>query len=75
MAKLRPCEYRSWNSETRQWDWGNFGAFHQWGLAYEQFDNGVGNYTIALIETPDGNMVEAAPCYMRFTDKKEAENG
>lgn len=33
------------------------GQFHQWGNSYEEFESGPGNYTVAVVELPDGNVV------------------
>ena len=34
--------------------------FHQFGVGYEEFDAGPGNYTTAIVEWPDGR-VESVP--------------
>lgn len=31
--------------------------FHQWGTNYEEFESGPGNYTVAIVELPDGRIV------------------
>jgi hypothetical protein len=46
------------------------GVFHQWGHAYEEYHAGPGNYTIAVIELPDGKVVTALPEDVRFCDKE-----
>ena len=33
------------------------GKFHQWGSNYEEFENGAGNYSVAIVELPDGTVV------------------
>lgn len=33
------------------------GQFHQWGSSYEEFENGAGNYSVAIVELPDGTVV------------------
>lgn len=43
------------------------GVFHQWGSAYEEFDTGPGNYTVAIIELDDGSIKEFLPQHVRFT--------
>lgn len=42
------------------------GYFHQWGNAYEEFETGAGNYSIALIESKDGKIHEVLPCNFIF---------
>ena len=32
------------------------GTFHQFGLDYEEFENGAGNYSTAIVEMPDGSV-------------------
>lgn len=32
------------------------GLFHQFGLDYEEFDNGAGNFSTAIIEMPNGEI-------------------
>lgn len=33
------------------------GRFHQWGSDYEEFESGPGNYSVAIVELPDGTVV------------------
>jgi len=32
------------------------GVFHQFGVNYEEFENGPGNFTTAVVEMPDGSV-------------------
>ncbi len=32
------------------------GTFHQFGVNYEEFETGPGNYTTAIVEMPDGSV-------------------
>lgn len=49
--------------------WFNYdGVFHQWGINYEEFDTGPGNYTIAIVELADGTVVEVLPSRVKFLD-------
>jgi len=32
------------------------GLFHQFGMDYEEFENGTGNYSTAIVEMPDGEV-------------------
>ena len=34
----------------------NYGLFHKIGLNFEEFDDGVGTYSTAIVEMPDGTM-------------------
>lgn len=44
------------------------GFFHQWGTEPEEFENGVGQMQIALIELPDGRMATADIHDIQFID-------
>ena len=44
----------------------HIGLFHQWASAYEEFELGAGNYTVALIENPDGTISEVLPSNLKF---------
>jgi hypothetical protein len=46
------------------------GVFHQWASAYESFESGAGNYTVALIELPNGEMKEVLPSNVKFISKE-----
>jgi len=39
------------------------GIFHQWGVAYEEFETGPGNYSTAIVELTDGTII-TPPAYM-----------
>ena len=32
------------------------GLFHAWGVGYEEFESGPGNYSTAIVEMPDGSV-------------------
>lgn len=36
------------------------GLFHQFGIDFEEFDEGPGNYTTAIVEMPDGTVKSLA---------------
>ena len=44
------------------------GVFHQWGVEYEEFENGAVNYTVAIVEMPDGTIQTPIPQLIRFLD-------
>lgn len=44
----------------------NDGLFHQWAAAYTEFETGAGNYTVAIIELPDGTIQEVLPVNVKF---------
>lgn len=49
------------------------GLFHQFGSAYEEFENGAGNYTIAIIEDKDGKIITVDPECIQFIDKPNSQ--
>lgn len=56
--------------------WSDFiheGVFHQWSSAYEEGENGFGNYTVALVEVANGTIESVLPSVIKFienTNKK-----
>lgn len=50
-------------------DFTHDGQFHEWGSAHEESECGFGNYTVALVETPDGVMEEVIPSALKFDIK------
>ena len=65
---FRPCTARlykngEWKSVT--------GLFHCWGVDYEEFQVGAGNFTVAVIELPNGEVVTCAADKVVFLDRKE----
>lgn len=42
--------------------------FHQFGSAYEEFESGPGNYSVAIVEMPDGTVQTLALSDIRFLD-------
>lgn len=43
-------------------------TFHQFGVTYEEFDTGPGNYTVAIVELSDGTVENALLHDIRFID-------
>lgn len=40
--------------------------FHQFGTDYEEFENGPGNFTTAIVEWPDGSVESVIVEHIRF---------
>ena len=51
-----------------QKDFPNIGTFHHWGVGYEEFEQGIGNYTVAIIENLDGTIEVIHPGDVKFID-------
>jgi hypothetical protein len=45
------------------------GFFHGWGVAFEEFESGAGNYSVAIVEMEDGSILTPDPTDIQFTDK------
>ena len=50
------------------------GKFHGWGSGYEEFESGPGNYTVAIVEFPDGKIETVMPYFIRFLDGETARS-
>jgi hypothetical protein len=57
-------------ADTGCWekDYSIEGKFHQWGSSFEEFETGAGNYTIGIIELPNGEITEALPTNIKFVE-------
>lgn len=49
------------------------GKFHGWGVEYVEFENGPGNYSVAIVEMADGTVQALMPWAIRFLDSEDAE--
>jgi len=47
-------------------DFKHEGLFHQWAAAYEESSEGFGNYTVALVEMPNGTIEQVLPSNIKF---------
>lgn len=47
------------------------GHFHRWGDSYEEFEAGPGNFTTAIIELDDGQIVSCAAETVKFLDRQD----
>ena len=56
------------NYINKQWTEEMEGVFHQWGYAYEEFESGPGNYTVAIVEDNEGRIHEILPSKIIFID-------
>lgn len=44
------------------------GYFHQFGPCYEEFENGPGNFMVAIVELPDGRVIQPDASDIQFLD-------
>jgi len=59
-------------TETGTNCWSDFiheGLFHQWGCSYEEFESGPGNFSIGIIELPDGTIETVYPSNLKFVNE------
>lgn len=64
---MRKVKFEAWDAKKKEWYRGE-GYFHQWASSYEEFENGPGNYTIAIVEDPQGKVYEIMPHHLQFLD-------
>lgn len=72
---MRTCRGIFWDATMKERMTFEKGYFHQWGNCYEEFENGPGNYSVAIIELEDGRVIEANPSDIHFTDVIAYEGG
>lgn len=68
MRKVMVSEHKQ--QEDRRWKLEEKGeaVFHQFGCNYEEFADGAGNFTTAIIEWPDGTVGNVPVEHVRFLD-------
>ena len=52
-----------------QQDTATFGLFHQWGSDYDEYQDGPGNFTVAIVEMPDGTVKSVNPSEIKFIEE------
>jgi hypothetical protein len=55
-------------SHTETIDHWQEGFFHQWGIDYEEFETGPGNFTVGIVETSDGKIHTPVPSNIQFLE-------
>ncbi len=70
MRKVKIVEAQ-WNVKNREFDYietGECGYFHQFGVDFEEFESGPGNYTTAVVEMADGTIQNYPVTLIKFVD-------
>jgi hypothetical protein len=49
------------------------GIFHMFGIDYEEFEAGPGNYTTAVVEMPDGSIQNLPLEFVVFVKEEDEE--
>lgn len=70
-ANLRPCIYEDSKKPELGWQ---PGLFHQFSQDFEEFENGPGNYPVALVETGCGQIKIVYAHQIKFTDAPTKES-
>jgi hypothetical protein len=65
---MRKVIVRVYDTKSKQWVDGVPGSFHCWGCAYEELRDGIGNYTMAIVELPGGRIITALPEDVQFVE-------
>lgn len=69
----RMVEVYKWerNKDTRKLEkvFKYIGRFHQFGVDYEEFDTGAGNFSTAIVEKDDGTVENVYIEMIKFIDK------
>lgn len=72
---LRKCKgkYYKYNKDIGRYIpiFFELGYFNAWGIDYEEVQNGAGNYSVAIVELPNGKVVKVNPSDLQFLDTKE----
>lgn len=72
----RPVKYWEWEqpegSPGQPWKrtFKGEAIFHEFGVDYEEFEEGPGNFSTAIIELPDGTVKNIPAIDIQFTDKE-----
>jgi len=44
------------------------GLFHQFGSDFAEYESGAGNYSTAIVERPDGSIINVAVALIKFLE-------
>jgi len=75
MRKVMVSEYQQ--QEDGKWEIKEKGiaVFHAFGVNYEEFESGPGNFSTAIVEFPDGKVQNVPVGMVRFIDAALTEKG
>lgn len=67
----------SYNAETNKWDKAEsgIGEFHQFGLDLNEDEDGFTNFSVAIVEMPDGNVINPPVNMIRFINDEAEQSG
>jgi hypothetical protein len=70
-AKMRQVKYKtSVRDKTGLWELidGGTALFHAWGVQYEEFESGPGNFSVAILELDDGSVITVPAGFVTFLE-------
>lgn len=67
---MMKCKGQYWTG-VEGWKHFDSGDFHCFGSNYEEFESGSGNYSVVIVELPDGRIVMPPPDKIQFIDKED----
>ena len=67
-TKLRPVTVLQYEHSSRGNVFRCKGHFHAWGVDYEEFETGAGNFSTAIVELENGEVINERADLIRFDD-------
>lgn len=61
----RPDDYKGGPLSIRE---AGEGIFHTWGVDFEEFESGPGNFSTAIVEMPEGTILNWRADMIRFNN-------
>jgi hypothetical protein len=75
LRMVRVYKLEKWDNVAKKYTKEIVGTawFHQWGVDYEEFETGPGNFSVALVEYGDGK-VDGVPAHLiEFVDARPVD--
>lgn len=70
---MRKCQGKYY-TRTEGWKEFEVGYFHCFSVQYEELGDGIGLYPVAIVELPDGRIVEPLADEIQFLDRQGRPN-
>ena len=67
-------KYRIRDKDKKDFVWFE-GEFIKWGVDYEEFESGAGNFTCGIIKKPDGQITMIYAEHIKFINPPKSEQG
>ena len=69
--KIRVVKILEFNGKGEKIYKGKMGLFHGWGVDYEEFETGPGNFSTAIVELADGSVENVYVTCIQFLTPNE----